>query len=335
QWAGAFAFSGDGSRVVAADSTGSLWQCDTASGQPVGASIRHTQGFNSVAVSADGSVIAGADYSGAVYVWSANTGESLGPAIKNAAGAAYYYLALSPNGGRLAISEVNGIRLWDVRSRKDITRLPLPSAIADVAPQLMFSPDGSRLMMSAKTLAMVMDISTGKLLGPPMRHGGTVLGAVFHPTSGMVATCDYDKTVRVWNPATGLPVGPALMHDKGLGSVAFSSDGEVLAAADYYGSTRLWDVRTGEPLAKLIRTEEGMPLVHFGPSGRSVLIANLGTAVVNVVDTTWLQREMSPDDLLLRVRVATVKRINRYGFPENLPLDEWRGLRERLAAVRP
>ena len=74
------------------------------------------------------------------------------------------------------------------------------------------------------------------------------MGVAFHPTKNLLASCSYDKSVKLWNTDTGAELS-TLRGDKPVNCVAFSPDGDMLAAGDgdyRGGDVRLYDVQTGE-----------------------------------------------------------------------------------------
>ena len=89
----------------------------------------------------------------------------------------------------------------------------------------------------------------------------------FSPVGHILASGDYDSTIKLWDvadPADPLPLGLAVIG--GLASVyslAFSPDGHTLASGDYGGTIRLWDVADPAYLRRL-----GQPLTGGGASGQ-------------------------------------------------------------------
>jgi WD40 repeat protein len=115
----------------------------------------------------------------------------------------------------------------------------------------------------------------------------TGLDAVaFSPDGQLLATADWDGTVRLWNPATSRPVGsPLTLSGNGIGTagVAFSPNGKLLASAVSLGSGQLWDAATrrpvGDPLpvdtTDTTGTGGGAGVVAFSPDG--TLLATAGS----------------------------------------------------------
>jgi len=143
-------------------------------------------------------------------------------------------------------SHFGGMVLWDVATRKRLTKEPLPVREGGVE-SVAFSPDG-------KTLAAGYGIEPG---GPrrDVNFGGVVLWDV--------AACKR------------LTDDPLPMNEGRVGCVAFSPDGSTLAAG--YGSTRgggvvLWDVAARKRLADdpLPVGEGFFSVVSFSPDGKTL-----------------------------------------------------------------
>jgi hypothetical protein len=78
-----------------------------------------------------------------------------------------------------------------------------------------------------------------------------VTSAVFRPDGKRLATCGYDKTVRVWAVADGREIFAARGHTSTVFSVAYSPDGRILASAGHNDTVRLWDADSGRQTAVL------------------------------------------------------------------------------------
>ncbi|HEX7836443.1 MAG TPA: hypothetical protein VF469_03220, partial [Kofleriaceae bacterium] len=90
--------------------------------------------------------------------------------------------------------------------------------------------------------ARVWDAATGKPLGVPLTHQGSVRSAAFSPDGTRVVTASLDKTARVWDAATGRPLGVPLTHQDAVVSAAFSPDGTRVVTASDDQTARVWEI---------------------------------------------------------------------------------------------
>ncbi len=140
-------------------------------------------------------------------------------AIVPQAGSLFYSVTWSPDGNRLATSELlrrgSGIaglefqiRLWDAQTGAEAAAF---AGSERGATSLAISPDGR-----------------------------------------VLASAGLDGAVGMWDVATGRELRRLDGHSGGVGTIAFSPDGKFLVTGGYEGSARLWDVATGELLATLV-----------------------------------------------------------------------------------
>ncbi|MDY7023563.1 MAG: NB-ARC domain-containing protein, partial [Cyanobacteriota bacterium] len=73
---------------------------------------------------------------------------------------------------------------------------------------------------------------------------GNILSAAFSP-NGILATCDTDCNIRLWDVKTGKLIAICQGHLNWVRTVAFSPDGEMLASGGADRLVKLWNVRTG------------------------------------------------------------------------------------------
>jgi WD40 repeat protein len=185
-------------------------------------------------------------------------------------------VALSPDGGTLAIGSSNGVLLiWDLEKGKarhtlQPDCLPMPGAeLLNLPPRklgridlLAFSPDGKALASYGDPDRKVdlWDPSTGKnidFLRPGSVCVGRIRSLAFSPDGKMLAfgglaykDDNAHSTVELWDLAAGGFRADFEADSKGIVPVeflAFSADGKTLVAGAAYNPVEFWDVPAGKP----------------------------------------------------------------------------------------
>ncbi|MGC9527564.1 MAG: NB-ARC domain-containing protein [Limnospira sp.] len=99
---------------------------------------------------------------------------------------------------------------------------------------------------------------------------GNILSAAFSPDGKILATCDTDCNVRLWEVKTGKLLGICEGHANWVRSVAFSPDGEILASGGADHTVKFWNVRDGICLKTCTDHENEVFSVAFGPDSQTV-----------------------------------------------------------------
>jgi WD40 repeat protein len=94
---------------------------------------------------------------------------------------------------------------------------------------------------------------------------GNILSAAFSPDGQLLATCDTDCHVRVWEVKTGKLLQICQGHSNWVRFVLFSPDGEILASCGADQNIKLWNVRDGVCIKTLTGHEHEVFSVAFHP----------------------------------------------------------------------
>lgn len=275
------AFSPDGKILVSLGGGGTINSWDVVTGQPVGQPIAADLDPGSgLAFNPDGTILASRDsWSGNISLWEVATGQRMGEPLIS-----YDILGkevvFSPDGKTLAASGGDsGIILWDVATRRPLTKNIPP--VRNVA----LSPDKKILAVGKMDGTILLwDVVANQLIGQPLsghkanwenpmpgRPPG-VTQMIFSPNGQMLASVDDNNTIILWHLASDQTTGqPLVGHSDWVHSLAFSTDNKILASADDHGVISLWDVTTGQPLGQPLMGHTGSVYsLAFSPDSQTL-----------------------------------------------------------------
>ena len=138
-----FAFSADGTKLACTDNGNvTVWNL---AGQALQRLQVDTGKAVAVALSPEGQFLAAGTSNGHILIWDVHAGKLLHNLQDSHGSLPIYLLAFSPNGKTLASQQhiVTQVRLWDVRSGRDLAPLTGPTTPVD---SVALSPDGSHMV---------------------------------------------------------------------------------------------------------------------------------------------------------------------------------------------
>jgi WD40 repeat protein len=111
------------------------------------------------------------------------------------------------------------------------------------------------------------------------RHSGLIRGLALAPDGKVLASCGWDRLVRLWDPATGVELRRLSANDEEINCVDFSRDGHWLAAGTQAGIVYLWEAATGKERARWRCQANGIQDLAFSPDSQSLAASGLEAAI--------------------------------------------------------
>jgi WD40 repeat protein len=275
------AFSPDGKLLVSAGEDKAVRVWDAATGKEQRALLGHTSTVYALAFSPDGKRLASGGRDARIRVWDPENGKQLlvirQPGIFPVFGASW-----SPEGKRLVMGSVapedpnvTAVQLWDAATGEPAGRPRRGNAFTAT-----FSPDGKWLacvggLQAGPGEVTVWDVAKDEVAWSSKAPTRTVTGAAFSSDGKRLATCGWDKAVRVWDVATGKEVLTLRGHEGDyVRSVAYDPDGKRLASVGGDRTVKVWEAGTGKELLTLKGHTADVWGVAFSPDGKRLATAS-------------------------------------------------------------
>ncbi len=264
----AFSPQGDTLLTVSGESTARLWSLKTLmESAPI---TDHTEQVATVAFSHDGKLLATGSWDGTVKVRDPMTRKVLFT-INDDRPARAEAVAFSPNDDILAIAFYERVKLWNVKTNKEITTLNAKSASFLT---LSFSHDGKMLAgASTDHLVWLWDVNTFKELRVLRGHSSTVVSAVFTVGDKTLISSSTDKTVRLWHIDSGENFATFTPDPEEYTNLEISPDGTYFVTNGPDGTIKLWDVETLKELATLKGQRTRAFRFAISPDGKTIATA--------------------------------------------------------------
>ncbi len=195
-------------------------------------------------------------------------------------------LAYRPDGKLLAAAGYREVELIDPNSGDVVGKLP--GQTGDVT-ALAFSRDGSVLAVASGSPDVVGEVRIYKAAAgavpadPPAKtiaaHKDAILDLAFSPDGKTLATCGYDRLIKLWDVETGQLVRELKDHSDAVYGVAFSPDGALLASGSADRAVKVWQVADGKRLYTLSDSTDWVYSVAWSPDGHRLAAAGVDKSV--------------------------------------------------------
>ena len=154
---------------------------------------------------------------------------------------------------------------------------------------LAFSRDGSNLAVASgsPSASGVVRIYFFPPSGIPINkpevvinaHKDIILGMAFSPDGNTLATCGYDRLIKLWDANTGKERRTLKDHSDSVYSVSFSPDGKLLASGGADRAVKVWDTATGTRLYTLGESTDWVYAVAWHPDGKHLAAAGVDKSI--------------------------------------------------------
>jgi WD40 repeat protein len=191
-------------------------------------------------------------------------------------------VAYSPDGKRLAAAGNKAVSLIDVATGDVIDQL---TGLAGKVTALAYSRDGRTLAVGTGKEGQAGEIhlysvrTDGSLAETPRPvlagHRDVILDIAWSPDNRTLATCGYDRLIKLWDAASGKELRTLKDHSDSVYGVAFSPDGRLLASAAADRAVKIWDAASGARLHTLGESTDWLYAVAWSPDGRHVAAAGV------------------------------------------------------------
>ena len=182
------------------------------------------------------------------------------------------YLAVSPDGGRIAVNPKTGIM------RAEAVIAPLKPRKSPISPSELawakseIAPDGAMAVSAWGTEAKMWNPRTGQTYMNLPGHSGIIYGIAWAPTGDICATGDTSGKIQIWNRRSMKLLRSLSAGNSEIFKMTFSSDSHLLLAGTQKGDAFLWDLRSTDKPAHFGPHGECATAVALSPDGKRVLI---------------------------------------------------------------
>jgi hypothetical protein len=156
---------------------------------------------------------------------------------------------------------------------------------------LAFRPDGKMLAVASSAVGeahvvRLYDVSSGEVSDGESgifvnRHQDVIQDVAFSPDGKLLASCGYDRVIKVWDVAgaTKKELHTLKDHSDSVYAVAFSPDGKLLASAAADRAVKVWDVATGKRLYTLGEATDWLYSVAWSPDGKHLAAGGVDRSI--------------------------------------------------------
>lgn len=260
------AFSPNGSRLAASDTSGKVQLWDRSSGQPLASFKADLAWTWVVGFSPDNRYLATAGDDREVKLWDATTAQCLHRWSGHQQTVST--LAFHPNGTLLASGALDTtIRLWRLSSDRPEIWQGHQGRVWSV----VFSPDGEQLVSGSEDCTVkIWEVQSGHCRQTLTGHAQWVKAVAISSDGQTIASGSFDGVIKLWSLATGTCLHSWQGHFSTLTAIAFSPNGRWFATASYDETVKIWELGSRQCLKTLRDHHNRVWSVVFSPDGQQL-----------------------------------------------------------------
>src|SRR5205823_5498284 len=114
---------------------------------------------------------------------------------------------------------------------------------------------------------------------PSIPAAAPVSALAYSPDGKLLATCGYDRLIKLWEVANGQEVRTLRDHSDAIYALAFSPDGKLLASAAADRAVKVWDIASGNRLYTLGEATDWLYAVAWSPDGRTLAAGGVDKSI--------------------------------------------------------
>lgn len=236
----------------------------------IGTLSGHTLGVSSVTHSPDGKILASGSYSSynnTVKLWNLEAMQEITSFSVDFS--PVWSVAFSPDGKKLIAVGANNIKLWNIKTKKEID-FKISDAFFMSSDKVAVNPDGILAGGTITNKIKLWSLKTRKKVADFIGHLEQIYSLAFSRNGKILASGSWDKTIKLWNVETGEEIKTLAGHRGDVYTVVFSPNNKLLASGSFDDTLRLWNVETGEEIKALQRNVPAVTTLDFSPDGKTL-----------------------------------------------------------------
>jgi WD40 repeat protein len=196
-------------------------------------------------------------------------------------------VAYDPDGLLLAAGASQSVYIVEPKTG-DVYNITLASQGRGVT-ALAFSAGGKRLAVAAGLPGAASELlvyavpARGNFWPPPLHvpsaHQDVIQQMTFSPDGKALATCSYDRQIKLWDAATFKEPRILKEHSDSVYGVSFSPDGKLLASGAADRAVKVYAAGTGKLLYTLGEPTDWVYAVAFSPDGKHLAAAGVDKSI--------------------------------------------------------